>query len=57
MPGDQIAQLCWIDVAGFGDAGNLIFGGGEADVRVQTAGGRGDQIDRNWRTVAGIGVA
>lgn len=36
------------------DSPNLIFGGGRADVRVETASGCCHKIDGDWRCVVGI---
>ena len=41
--------------ARLGNARNLILGRGRADVRIEPAAGRGDQIDRHRRLVVAIG--
>ena len=51
----QRLDLVGSDATGFGHAGHLVLPGSQADVRVQPAGGSGDQINRHRRGVARIG--
>ena len=57
MAGDEFADLYRVQVSRPGDAVDLVFGGGRADMRVQSAAGRGDEVDGNRRDVPRIDVA
>jgi hypothetical protein len=48
---DQVPHSLLTDAAGFGDALNLNFGRGRADLGIQAAARSGDHIDRNLRSL------
>jgi hypothetical protein len=54
---DELTHGLRIKLAGAGDALRLVVGSGRADVRVETAGRGGDQVDRYRPLVTGVGGA
>jgi hypothetical protein len=57
VAGDQAANLVHRNPARAGDAGSLDVGGRGADVRVEAAGGAGQQVGRNRAGVFRVGFA
>ncbi len=54
MFGDKLLHLIQFHAACLRDAGSLGFGGSGADVRIEAAGGSGDQIGRNRAVIVRI---
>ena len=53
VPGNKFPHFVHIQPADSGHAGDLVFGGGRADMRIQAAGRRRDQIDGNGSLLSG----